>query len=174
VLDSGMANAAALPGGRVYILGGLLRRANEPDEIAGILAHEFGHVAHRDGMRKMIQAGGSSFLLGLLFGDITGGGTLILLGRALVDSSYSRDAEAAADRFAADLMTALGRSPKAMGVFLVRLAGPGTGVLPPFLSGHPVSAERLEALKAREGPLTGAPLLTDEEWRDLKSICNPL
>ena len=171
VLDSPMANAAALPGGRVYVLGGLLRRANEPDEVAGILAHELGHVAHRDGMRKLIQSGGSSFLLGLLFGDITGGGTLILLGRTLVDSSYSRNAEAAADRFAADVMTALGRSPKAMGAFLVRLTGPGKGVMPSFLASHPVSAERLEALKSREGPVTGEPLLTEEEWRDLKSIC---
>ena len=87
VLDSGIPNAVALPGGRVYLFEGLLRRAREPDEIAGILAHELGHVARRDGMRKLIQTGGSSFLLGLLFGDITGGGTLIFLGRALVDSS---------------------------------------------------------------------------------------
>src|SRR5215217_1924059 len=104
VLDSGIPNAVALPGGRVYLFEGLLRRAREPDEIAGILAHELGHVARRDGMRKLIQTGGSSFLLGLLFGDITGGGTLIFLGRALIDSSYSRDAETAADRFAADVM----------------------------------------------------------------------
>jgi predicted Zn-dependent protease len=172
VLDSGIPNAIALPGGRIYVFAGLLRRADDPDEVAGVLAHELGHVAHRDGMRKMIQAGGSSFLLGLLFGDITGGGTLILLGRALVDTSYSRDAETAADRFAADVMTGLGRSPKAMGAFLVRLTGSGTGVVPPFLASHPVSAARLEALKSREVPATGAPLLSDEEWRDLKSICN--
>jgi predicted Zn-dependent protease len=171
VVDSGIPNAAALPGGRVYLFEGLLRRANDPDEVAGVLAHELGHVAHRDGMRRMLQTGGSSFLLGLLFGDITGSGTLILLGRALVDSSYSRDAETAADTFAADLMTALGRSPRPMGAFLVRLTGSGTGVVPPFLSSHPVSAARLEALKSREVPVTGAPLLTEEEWRDLKSIC---
>ncbi|HEX8662411.1 MAG TPA: M48 family metallopeptidase [Beijerinckiaceae bacterium] len=155
VLDSRIPNAVALPGGRVYLFEGLLRRANDPDEVAGVLAHELGHVAHRDGMRRMIQAGGSSFLLG----------------RALVDTSYSREAETAADRFAADLVTALGRSPRPMGAFLVRLTGSGTGVVPPFLSSHPVSAARLEALKVREVPVTGAPLLTEEEWRDLKSIC---
>ena len=171
VVDSGIPNAVALPGGRVYLFEGLLRRANDPDEVAGVLAHELGHVAHRDGMRRMLQTGGSSFLLGLLFGDISGSGTLILLGRALVDTSYSRDAETAADRFAADAMTALGRSPRPMGAFLVRLTGSGTGVVPPFLSSHPVSAARLEALKAREVPVMGAPLLTEEEWRDLKSIC---
>jgi Zn-dependent protease with chaperone function len=171
VLDSPIANAAALPGGRVYLFDGLLRRAEEPDEVAGILAHELGHVARRDGLRKLIQTGGSSFLLGLLFGDITGGGTLILLGRMLVDSSYSRAAEAAADRFAADLMTALGRSPKPMGVFLVRVTGTQKDMPLPFLSGHPISEERLEALKSREVPVTGPALLDDQEWRDLKSIC---
>jgi predicted Zn-dependent protease len=171
VLDSRIPNAVALPGGRIYLFDGLLRRARDPDEIAGIIAHELGHVARRDGMRKLIQTGGSSFLLGLLFGDITGGGTLILLGRALVDTSYSRGAESAADRYAADLMVGLGRSPKPMGEFLVRITGDQKDMPLPFLAGHPVSAERLEALRAREVPVTGPPLLTGQEWRDLKSIC---
>ena len=144
-----------------------------PDEIAGILAHELGHVARRDGMRKLIQTGGSSFLLGLLFGDITGGGTLIFLGRALVDSSYSRDAETAADRFAADIMVGLGRSPRPMGAFLVRITGAQKDMPLPFLASHPVSAERLEALEARAVAATAPPLLTEQEWRDLKSICKP-
>ncbi|HEX8168064.1 MAG TPA: M48 family metallopeptidase [Beijerinckiaceae bacterium] len=173
VLDSAIPNAMALPGGRVYLFDGLLRRAEDPDEVAGILAHEFGHVARRDGLRRLMQTGGSSFLLGLLFGDITGGGTLILLGRTLVDSSYSRDAEAAADRFAADLMIALGRSPRPMGAFLVRVTGTQKDMPLPFLSSHPISAERLEALKAREVPVTGPALLDEQEWRDLKSICKP-
>jgi predicted Zn-dependent protease len=171
VLDSGMANALALPGGRTYLLDGLLRRAENPDEVAGILAHELGHVARRDGLRKLIQTGGSSFLLGLLFGDITGSGTLILLGRALVDSSYSREAETAADRFAANLMIALGRSPKPMGALLLRLTGTQKDMPLPFLASHPISAERLEALNAREFPVSSAPLLSEEEWRALKSIC---
>ena len=173
VLDSGIPNAIALPGGRVYLFEGLLRRAREPDEIAGILAHELGHVARRDGMRKLIQTGGSSFLLGLLFGDITGGGTLIFLGRALVDSSYSRDAETAADRFAADIMVGLGRSPRPMGAFLVRITGAQKDMPLPFLASHPVSAERLAALEARAVAATAPPLLTEQEWRDLKSICKP-
>jgi predicted Zn-dependent protease len=171
VLDSGVANALALPGGRIYLLNGLLRRAQDPDEVAGILAHELGHVARRDGLRKLIQSGGSSFLLGLLFGDITGGGTLILLGRMLVDSSYSREAESFADGFAADLMLSLGRSPRPMGALLVRLTGTQKDTALPFLASHPISEERLNALNAREAPVTGAPLLDEQEWRALKSIC---
>jgi predicted Zn-dependent protease len=171
VLGSSTPNAIALPGGRIYLFEGLLRRANDVDEIAGVLAHEIGHVAHRDGLRKVIQTSGSAFLLGLLFGDVTGAGALIFLGRALIDSSYSRNAEMIADRYAADIMLSLGRSPKPMGAFLLRVTGGQKNDPLPFLASHPVSEDRLKALGAREPETPGPPLLTDEEWRALKSIC---
>jgi predicted Zn-dependent protease len=173
VLASPIPNAVALPGGRIYLFDGLLARAETPDEVAGVLSHELGHVAQRDGLRRLIQTGGSSFLLGLLFGDIAGSGAMILVARALIDSSHSREAEAAADRFAGDAMLALGRSPKPMGLFLLRITGSRQNGVPPFLASHPVSQERLNALSARDVPPTGEPLLSDQEWRALKSICRP-
>jgi Zn-dependent protease with chaperone function len=172
VLKSPIPNAITLPGGRIYLFDGLLREARNPDEVAGVLGHEMGHVAGRDVMRSLIQTGGSSFLLGLLFGDVTGGGALILVARTLVDSSHSREAESAADTFAADRMLALGRSPKPMGDFLLRVTGDGRGdVIPPFLQSHPLSGERLSALEKRDAPPSAPPLLDDGEWRDLQAIC---
>ena len=53
-----------------------------PDEIAGVLAHELGHLKHRDNMRGLIYNGGTSFLIGLLFGDITGSSALIFASRS--------------------------------------------------------------------------------------------
>ena len=53
---------------------GCCKRRESPDEVAGILAHELGHVHHRHSMRALIHNGGTSFLIGLLLGDITGGG----------------------------------------------------------------------------------------------------
>jgi Zn-dependent protease with chaperone function len=170
VLKSETANAVALPGGRVYVLDGLLKIAESPDELAGVLAHELGHVNGRDGLRKLLQTGGSSFLLGLLFGDITGGGTIIFAGQLLVDSRYSRQAEAAADDYAGDLMLELGRSPKPLGVFLSRLDSEGSDALA-FIASHPVTAERTRTLEARDREASGEPLLTDAEWRALKGIC---
>jgi len=76
---------------------GLLAKAENADEIAGILAHELGHLRHRDGTRNLIYNGGTSFLIGLLFGDITGSGALIFASRSLVTASYSREAEQNAD-----------------------------------------------------------------------------
>lgn len=173
VLRSSIPNAMALPGGRIYLLGPLLERAQNVDEVAGVLAHEIGHVFHRDTMRVLIQRGGSSFLLGLLFGDVTGAGLVIFAGRTLVDSAYSRDAERDADRFAADLMLQLGRSPRPLGLFLARLGRElgGENRSLSFLQSHPLSDERLAALSKAEPPIPGAPLLTESEWQALRSIC---
>jgi Zn-dependent protease with chaperone function len=170
VLASDVPNAAALPGGRVYVFDGLLQLAESPDELAGVLAHELGHVAGRDGLRKLLQSGGSSFLLGLFFGDVTGGGALVFAAQVLVDSRYSREAEAAADSFAADLMLKIGRSPAALGAMLGRLDAGGGEALA-FLSSHPVTAERVQALQAEHAAASGAPLLSAAEWRALKAIC---
>ena len=51
VLASPVPNAFALPGGRIYLLNGLLQKAESADEIAGVIAHEMGHVSHRDQTR---------------------------------------------------------------------------------------------------------------------------
>jgi predicted Zn-dependent protease len=170
VLRSKIPNAVALPGGYVYVFEGLLTEARGPDELAGVIGHELGHVAGRDGLRRLIQAGGSSFLLGMLFGDITGGGALIFAARTLVDSRYSREAETGADAFAKSLMFRVGRSSKPLGEFLVRIDAGGDGGLA-FLSSHPVTAERVKSLEDQDRPPAGAPLLDDGEWRALKAIC---
>jgi predicted Zn-dependent protease len=170
VLPSEVPNAVALPGGYIYLFDGLLGQAESPDEVAGVLAHELGHVAGRDGLRKLLQAGGTSLLLGLLFGDVTGGGAIVFAAQAMLDSRYSRGAEASADAFAADLMLALGRSPKPLGTFLARLTGEEDDGLA-FLSSHPVTRERIRALDAKDRAADGPPLLSDGEWRALKAIC---
>jgi Zn-dependent protease with chaperone function len=93
VLTSPVPNAFALPGGKIYLLNGLLQKAQSADELAGVLAHEMGHISHRDHTRMMIQRGGVSFLIGLLWGDITGSTAVIFVTRSLFEVSYSREAE---------------------------------------------------------------------------------
>jgi Zn-dependent protease with chaperone function len=178
VLDSRLPNAAALPGGRIYLFKALLDEAKSVDEIAGVLAHEIGHVAHRDGLRKLIQAGGTSYLLGLLLGDVTGGGAIVVASRYLVDSAYSREAEAAADDFAGRSMVALGRPAYPMAVLLKRVEdrdkdedGGNDFEVPAFLSTHPVTDQRLKALEKHVPPRQGEPILDQEQWRALKEIC---
>ena len=66
VLSTPVPNAFALPGGRVYLFHGLLAKAENVDEVAGVLAHELGHLRQRDNLRQLIYNGGTSFLIGLL------------------------------------------------------------------------------------------------------------
>ena len=172
VLESENVNAITLPGGRIYVFEGLLDAAETPDELAAVIAHELGHVDNRDGLRKLLQSGGSSFLLGLLFGDVTGGAAIIFAAQTLIDSRYSRDAERSADAFSASTMLALGRSPKPLGIFLNRIDSGGGGSALAFISSHPVTAERLKAMEALDRPEAGGPLLTPGEWFSLKAICD--
>ena len=171
VLSSSIPNAFALPGGKVYLFNGLLAKAENPDEIAGVLAHELGHLKHRDSMRGLIHNGGTSFLVGLLFGDITGSSALIFGSRTLVTSSHSREAETNADSFAIDVMHRLGRPAKPTGELLLRVTGKeGKGLS--IISTHPLSEDRLARMSRQDPPACGPPLLTSEEWKALKSICS--
>lgn len=171
VLSSAVPNALALPGGRVYLLDGLLQKARSPDEIAGVLAHEMGHAQHRDGLRRLIQTGGTSFLIGLLFGDVFGGTALIFATRSILDASYSRDAEQNADTFAVTAMHNLGRSPVPMGELLSRISGAEEKSSIVILNSHPLTQDRLAMMRKQDRPTSGPALLSDREWAALKSIC---
>jgi predicted Zn-dependent protease len=171
VLATPIPNAFALPGGKVYLFNGLLAKAENPDEIAGVLAHELGHLRHRDGTRSLIYNGGTSFLIGLLFGDVTGSSALIFASRSLVTASYSREAEQNADTFSIDVMRKLGRPTKAMGELLFRVTGKEGDKGLTFLSNHPLTEDRLARMRDEDRPPSGPPLLTPEEWSSLKAIC---
>jgi Zn-dependent protease with chaperone function len=171
VVESRMQNAFALPGGRIVLLSAFIEKAESSDEVAAVLAHELGHVAHRDSMRAMIHAGGVSFLIGTLLGDFTGAGALVIASRTLLTSRYSRDAERQADRFGVDLIVKAGGDPRALGRFLRRVASfPGERSLEIVMS-HPVTADRVSEIERIAPQGATRPLLTDAEWRALRAIC---
>ncbi|MGY4629714.1 M48 family metallopeptidase [Bradyrhizobium sp. USDA 4486] len=171
VLPSSVPNAFALPGGKVYVLRGLLDKAQNPDELAGILAHELGHLKHYDNMRGLIYNGGTSFLIGLLFGDITGSSAVIFASRSVVEASYSREAETGADTFAIEIMHKLGRSPKPAAELMFRITGKEGGSGFTILASHPLTEDRLARMTKEDRPASGPPLLSDKEWQALKGIC---
>lgn len=172
VLRSGVPNAFALPGGRVYILSPMIDRARSPDELGGVLAHELGHLSHRDGLRKIVRDGGSAFLAGLLFGDVSGAGAGLFTARMVLNAAYSRDIEAGADGFAITVMRRLGRPTRPMGELLQRLVGnEPDGAAFSLLRDHPLTPERVERLRDQDSGATGPVLLDADEWRALKGIC---
>ncbi len=171
VIASTTPNAFALPDGKVYLLSGLLNKAHSQDEVIGVLAHELGHLEHRDHLRRIIETGGAAMLVSLVFGDVTGGSAMIMVGNSVFTAAYSRENEAEADAFAAKTLGALGRPAKPMGELLVRITGADGGGPSSILHDHPLSADRLEALNAADKGETAPPLLSDEEWDALKGIC---
>jgi Zn-dependent protease with chaperone function len=172
VLRSNISNAFALPGGRIYVLSGLLAKAETPDELAGILAHELGHVVHRDGFRRVIRDGGTSFLVGLLFGDVTGAGAVLMASRAVLSAAYTRTAEESADAFAVTVMHGLGRPTAPMGALLQRIAGPDRDAASSLLRDHPLTSDRKRMFDADDAPAAGPDLLEAAEWQNLKRICD--
>ena len=174
VIKSKVPNAFALPGGRIIVLDGILQASESSDEIAGVLAHEMGHIAHHDGMRTLIESGGMGFVLGTVLGDFAGATAIFFAGKALVQASFSREVEAAADAYAIETMRALGRSPVPLGVLLARLSKSVSGdkSLPSLLDSHPATPDRLAAMKASGVVTTGLPILSETQFKALKRICD--
>lgn len=145
-------NAFALPNGDVVIFDELVKLAGSDDEVAGVLAHELGHVAHRHGLRQLIQSSVVAFVAGLYLGDtsslVAGLSTLAL------ESRYSREFELEADAYAGRLMLAAGRGTRPLAAMLERLeaAHGGRGEARGWWSGlesHPQVTERVRALQAQ-------------------------
>jgi Zn-dependent protease with chaperone function len=165
-------NAFALPGGHIYAFQGLIDRAQSPDEVAGVLAHEIGHVAHRDGTRTVLQAAGLSFLFGMMLGDFVGGGAVVIAAKTVVRSSYSRRVEMSADLYSVGLMRRVGGDPRALATILTRVtADKDEGIK--ILADHPDTKDRVIAINAISPKGAAPPLLGAADWAALKQICAP-
>ena len=166
-------NAMALPGGHIYVDDGLIAQAATPDELAGVLAHEIGHVARRDGTRTVLQTAGLSFLFGMMLGDFVGGGAVVIAAKTVLKSSYSRRVETAADAYSVALMQKAGGDPHALGDILARIVNDKKRGMKLLLD-HPETKDRIAAIDAIA--VTGAttPLLDAADWNALKQICAPM
>ena len=138
ILDSPIVNAFALPGGYIYVTRGLLALADNEAELAGVLAHEIGHVTARHSAERYGQTVAANIAtagIGLLFGG--GAETQAFQGISTVMlRSWSRDQEFEADLLGVRYLSRAGFDPAAMAGFL----------------GHLESHSRLEAQLAGRDP----------------------
>jgi predicted Zn-dependent protease len=173
VIRTSIPNAFALPGGHSFYFSALLDQTESPEEFAGVMAHELGHVVHRHGMEQLISTSATGLLVGFVLGDMTGLSIAGAMGAALIDSRFSRDAEREADRFAADVAQRLSFRPAGLANLLERVAGDDQfSAALALLSTHPLTTERrayLESLAVDEANVR--PVFTEEEWRAIKSMC---
>src|SRR5262249_61944089 len=115
-------NAISLPGGRICVYAGYVKKAETPDELAAAIAHEMGHIAHRDGVRRPIQAVGLWLLFGPLIGDFGGGAVAWVAMHRMLLPSYSREREAAAGTFGTELMIKVRGGARSAANFRLRRA----------------------------------------------------
>ncbi len=177
VINSDDVNAFALPGGFVHITRGILALANSEAEIAGVLAHEIGHVTARHSAQRYSR--GVFTQLGVaILGTATGSravGNLAQLGAALYVQGFSREQELEADRLGVRYLGRAGYDPRAMASFLAamqaesalaaKIAGrEGREPTASLFSSHPRTVERVAqaADAARAGAGDGLRIGRDE------------
>ncbi len=145
-------NAFALPGGPIYVHSGLITAADNEAQVAGVLAHEVGHVALRHSTHQISKARMWQIPLALASGALekSGGilGTLGQMGIGFGANSlfmkYSRDAEKDADIVGARMMARTGYDPVEMARFFEKLQSEGGGGgMPQFFSDHPNPGNRV-------------------------------
>jgi len=146
VVDDKEINAANAGGGQFYVTTGLLERADE-EQLRGIMAHE---IAHDDlGHVAQLQILGAGLSLGVILLEqlIPGSSSITPIAGNLIARGYSRSEELAADKHGVEILRRAGY-PKQVMIdalsWVGRQSKQGGGG---FLSTHPATEERVEALK---------------------------
>lgn len=176
-VDWSLVNAFAAPGGQIVLTRGLLRAAQSPEEVAGVLGHEIGHGLELHPESGVIRAVGLSAIMDIMLGGSSG--TLGSISGVLIQSSYAREDERAADRHALRLMREGAISQSGLADFFKRIAsgkiggsrddgGPSAFDL---MRSHPRPGERAQYVEATPRYPT-RPILRDAEWQALKNICS--
>jgi beta-barrel assembly-enhancing protease len=180
VYNMDLLNAFAAPGNRVIFTKEILAKADGPDEIAGVLAHELGHVVHLHPEQALVRYSGFQILASVF----SGGGSDVLTSAAGLAAilRYSRAAEEEADSFARDTLEKSKVNPMAFRDFfkkLFKLEGKSeekteTSAIDRIgniLSTHPDTQARMDAIKPLPAGVVATPTLSAEEWKALQGIC---
>lgn len=172
IVEGGPVNAFTLPGSILVFYSDLIDQARDSSQVAGVLAHEIGHVVHDHPIKGVVRAYGLDLLIKVLSGgysDIlstfgTGGSALLAMrnGRA-----FEREADATGVR----LLEQRGLRADGVSSFFQQMldkepedAATSAGIW----SSHPPTKERIEATKR---PATGRPAFSAAEWQALRNVC---
>ncbi len=141
-------NAVAVPGGGVGVTSALLQKVKSEVGLATVLAHELGHHEYRHGLKSGGRALLWQILLSLAMAESDFSGSDVAL--RVTETSYSRDQEREADRFALQLVHEVyGDTKGALEFFelVQRESDEGDSPWVGLLSSHPLTAERIAYLK---------------------------
>jgi len=159
VVEDPSLNAFAAPGGHIYVHTAIILEAANLSELAGVMAHEVGHVALRHIARNyyrqrstgMLYQLGAALLSLFVGGAAAQGGMLAgQLAAVAYLNNFSREAEREADQFGVEVLPGAGINPIGLATFfetLLKQQG-NQGRPPAFLSSHPATEERIANTRA--------------------------
>lgn len=156
LVASDVPNAFALPGGKIFVSAGLVRRMTDERQLAAVLGHETGHVAAKHNVHAMQRQMGAAVLV-----DVAGA----LAGRdqaqaakaaakvvaSIANLRYSRDDEYMADALGITYMTRAGYNPWGMVEMLTvlyNLNRSEPGSLGEMFQTHPLTSKRIDRARA--------------------------
>jgi Zn-dependent protease with chaperone function len=168
IVNSSDINAFALPGGYIYVNRGAIEAAEDEGQLAGVMAHESGHVVMRHGTHEATQALLARAPLLILGGLLGQSGSLtaqlaemgLSLGVNSILLKNSRSAESQADEVGTYILYQAGYDPRAMAQFFEIIEKKYPQKTIQFFSDHPVPENRIIAVE-REIPLLGPA----KEWK---------
>jgi predicted Zn-dependent protease len=176
VVESDDIGAFAIAGGSIYVNTGTILKAQNRAELAGVMAHEIGHVTQRhiiQNFQKIQKANFFQRMFATIIGLVTGnpyalntGDLLIGIGGATYTASFSRDYEREADNVGVETLIRADYDPERLASFFETLMKeePKSGI-PQFLSTHPATPERIQNVRAL---IAAAPKLGDRRTEDEK------
>lgn len=175
VVDNKTVNAFAAPGGYIVVFRGLIDNSAGAEGLAGVMAHEMGHVIERHGLENLVKTLGLSFAMAALFGDTSGIADIATgMAQSLAASRFSRDAEREADRVAVEMLNRAGISGRGFQAFfqtIARKEGATERTIGRYFASHPPTAGRVQFVRDRA---TGtAPALSGAERRAVGAMCDP-
>jgi len=157
IVDSPDVNAFAVPGGFIYVNRGLIERAQNMSEVAGVIGHEIGHVVQRHSIKQMAQQQNANTFLGLgcaLKPEVCANqatGAVVQLGGGALFARFSRGDEAEADHEGVIFTTKAGIDPRGIPqMFQILLDERQTrpDAVSAWFASHPLEEDRIRATQA--------------------------
>ena len=163
-------NAFATSGGNIVIFSKLIEKADNQDELAGVIAHEMGHVIKRHPTQTLVRVVGLELVVKMAFGE----SNTSSIGNSLFGLRYNRIFEREADEIATQILYNAGIDNRSFMKFFIRLRSEEKvkdEKILSYISTHPATSERIEAIEKAKNVSISVPILTNDEWKSLKNIC---